>query len=1387
MSDTSLLDRKTQEITGVSIKLASQDAIRNWSYGEVTKPETINYRSFKPERDGLFCEKIFGPVRNWECNCGKYKRIRYRGVVCDRCGVEVTHSKVRRERIGHIELAVPIVHIWFLKNVPSHISYLLGMSNTTLERIIYYESYVVLDPGNAGLKKNQLLTEDEYFELLDAGKQFDAQMGGKAVLEMLGALDIEELVFDLRSKIKFESSEQRRLEHLKRLRVAEAFNRSKNDPRNMVLKVLPVLPPDLRPLVPLEGGRFATSDLNDLYRRVINRNNRLKKLIEIKAPDVILRNEQRMLQEAVDTLFDNGRRTFSVKGEGKRPLKSLSDLLKGKQGRFRQNLLGKRVDYSGRSVIVVGPELKIHQCGLPKLMALELFKPFVIQKLEEKGFAQSVKNAKKFVEKERPEVWDILEEVIKDHPVLLNRAPTLHRLGIQAFFPVLVEGKAIKLHPLVCSAFNADFDGDQMAVHVPLSFESQLECRMLMLSANNLLSPASGQPVMTPTQDIVLGLYYLTKMSPDRKGQGRAFSDIDEVLHALSDKQLDIHAKIKLRFKGETIETTPGRVVLNAVIPDEVRFVNDLLNKKRVQQLVQRVYDATGTKITCKFLDDIKTLGYEYATLAGITFGADDLVIPEEKKEIIDTTQKEVDRIRKQYDRGIITEGERYNKLIDLWTHTTNQIADKMHERLAEDMNGFNPVYIMMDSQARGSKDQIKQLAGMRGLMQKPQKKITGAVGEIIENPIISNFRDGLTVLEYFISTHGARKGLADTALKTADAGYLTRRLVDVVQDVVIYENDCGTSKGINIEPLKEGDEVIETLASRLLGRVAQEDIYDKVTEELICSANTLIDSKIAGMIEAAGIESIRIRSILTCDSVFGVCQLCYGRNLATGKIVDIGEAVGIMAAQSIGEPGTQLTLRTFHIGGTASRLIAQSKEVAKVDGVVRIRNVETVGHELPDEFKNELKKKLKTMPDRFKKTEDLEFGKWRVVINRISEVIVLDSEERERYRYNIPYGSFIKLEDGDKVTKGDELFMWDPYNNVILTPCGGTVKFVDLIEDETYEERYDERSGMTSHIVIDHRERKLHPHIRIYDGDQRVASLAIPAGAYLQIKDGAQLVAGDILAKIPRESAKSRDITGGLPRVAELFEARRPRDPAVISEIDGVVSFGDTERGNRKISVKDEYGEARDYLIPQGKHLRVHEGDRVKAGDRLCEGAIDPHDILRILGENAVQEYMLDEIQAVYRLQGVSINDKHVEVIVSQMLRKVKIERAGSTDFLEGDDVDRKELRRANDRVLADGGEPATFKPLLLGITKASLTTESFLSAASFQETTKVLSKAAVEGKLDELMGLKENLIMGNLIPAGTGSRMYRKLSVKDLEVDIVEAVERESSEDFIELGVDF
>lgn len=1378
--------KKIQDVTNISINLASPDTIRNWSYGEVTKPETINYRSFKPERDGLFCEKIFGPVRNWECNCGKYKRIRYRGVVCDRCGVEVTHSKVRRERMGHIELAVPIAHIWFLKSIPSHISYLLGVSNTILERIIYYESYVVIDPGDTGLNKMDLLKEEEYEDLREEGREFDAKMGGEAVLELLATLDVEDLSAELRYKLEIESSAQRKLEHLKRLRVSEAFLKSGNRPENMVLTVLPVLPPDLRPLVPLEGGRFATSDLNDLYRRVINRNNRLKKLIEIKAPDVILRNEMRMLQEAVDTLFDNGRRTSSVKGEGKRPLKSLSDLLKGKQGRFRQNLLGKRVDYSGRSVIVVGPELKVHQCGLPKMMALELFKPFVIQKLEERNLVQTVKSAKKFVEKERPEVWDILEEVIRDHPVMLNRAPTLHRLGIQAFFPVLVEGKAIRLHPLVCSAFNADFDGDQMAVHVPLSFESQIECRLLMLSANNLLRPSNGEPVMVPSQDMVLGIYYLTKMANGRKGEGRSFSDAPEVFHAIADGQITLHSKINVRIAGNRIETTAGRVIFNEIVPKEngIGYKNELMKKSNLEVFVGLIIKRCGTRVACIFLDDIKNLGYEYATKAGVTFGIRDLPVPQEKDDIIKDSLEEVTRIRKQYTRGIITEGERYNKIIDIWTHTTNEVSNVLYEKLKDDRDGFNSVYMMLDAKARGSQDQIKQLAGMRGLMQKPQKKITGAVGEIIENPILSNFKDGLSGLEYFISTHGARKGLADTALKTADAGYLTRRLVDVVQDIVVTLDDCGTTKSIEIEALHEGDEIIEELSKRIVGRTVKEDIYDPITDEMICPINTLIDEDTAFRIDSVGIERVLIRSVLTCEADRGICKKCYGRNLASGEEVDIGEAVGIMAAQSIGEPGTQLTLRTFHIGGTASRLIAKSKEISKVDGYVKFIKMESVSRD--DGI---------------------------VVMTRFAEIAIFDKKDRERYKYKVPQGSILHVEEDAKVKKGDDIFEWDPYNNVVISNKDGIIEGVDLKEGETLREIYDEQTGMTNIVVVEDRSRSLHPHVKILGDDKTVvANIAVPAGAFLQIKSGDKVLAGDILFKMPRDSGKSRDITGGLPRVAELFEARRPKDGAIISEIDGIVEFKmrqakdknaklltdkddnplmepDVERGNKKVIVHDENrdennDDSKEYAIPIRKHMRVHDGDRVSIGDRLCEGSIDPHDILRVLGEHYVQKYLIDEIQAVYRLQGVKINDKHIEVIVSQMLSKVVVQDAGDTDFLQGDAVDRKKLRKENQVVIAEGNKPASFKPVLLGITKASLTTESFLSAASFQETTKVLAKAAVEGKVDHLKGLKENLIMGNLIPAGTGSRIYRNIRVKDIEADMVHVGEHEVNSDFDGLG---
>ena len=1333
--------RKPSDFKAIRIQLASSQVIRGWSFGEVTKPETINYRSFKPERDGLFCERIFGPVKDWECNCGKYKRIRFRGIVCDRCGVEVTQSKVRRERMGQIELAVPVAHIWFWQAVPSRMGYLLDLSAKELERVLYYQSYIVIDPGNTSLKYKQLISEEEYLDLEESGKQFEAKMGAEAVRELLSQIDIEELSVSLRAQVKVETSVQRKKDNLKRLRVIEAFRQSKNSPEWMILGVIPVIPPDLRPLVPLEGGRFATSDLNDLYRRVINRNNRLKKLIEIRAPEVILRNEKRMLQESVDALMDNGRRTSSVRGDSRRPLKSLSDLLKGKQGRFRQNLLGKRVDYSGRSVIVVGPELKLHQCGLPKNMALELFKPFIIQKLEAKGYVQTVKTAKKLVERERPEVWDILEEIIKDHPVLLNRAPTLHRLGIQAFYPVLVEGKAIRLHPLVCAAFNADFDGDQMAVHVPLSFEAQLESRLLMLSVNNLLLPANGRPIAVPSQDMVLGCYYLSKERPKDKGEGKAFCSPDEVIAAYDAGSVSLHAKIRVRLEGhkKLVETTAGRVIFNQVIPPELGYFNELATKDKLEKLVARSYRVLGSLRTALFLDRLKDLGFEYATTSGVTVGIDDIAIPPEKDSMIRSAYKEVDKIRKQYERGLITNGERYNKVIDIWTHTTNEMAEVMFENLRKDNQGFNPIFMMADSGARGSKDQIKQLAGMRGLMAKPQKKITGQIGEIIESPITANFREGLTVLEYFISTHGARKGLADTALKTADAGYLTRRLVDVAQDIIINEQDCGTIMGVNIGALKEGEEIIQSLQDRLLGRVTLEEVYNPLTDELIVATGEEITEEAAEAIEESGIESVLIRSVLTCESRRGVCAKCYGRNLASGRMVTLGEAVGVVAAQSIGEPGTQLTLRTFHIGGTAARIAEQSKVTAKSDGFVSFESLKTV-----------------TNADGEK-----------VVISRNGEIYLKDAEERIRYRYSVPYGAILKVKDGNEVEKETSIFEWDPYTNTIVSEAGGKAHFSDLIENLTFREELDETSGLRQRVIIEQREKALRPHIHIRgSGGRRVASYPMPTGAHLAVHDGDSIHAGTILAKIPREISKTRDITGGLPRVAELFEARHPKEPAVVSEIDGVVEFGKIVRGAQQIIAHGDQGEVKEYLIPHGKHMRVHGEDRVSAGERLCEGPIDPHDVLKIKGVNAVQEYLLNEIQEVYRLQGVKINDKHIEVIVRQMLQKVRVEDVGDTDFLEGEQVDKIRFQEENERVLAEGGEPATFQPMLLGITKASLSTDSFISAASFQETTRVLTEAAVHGKTDTLLGLKENVIIGRLIPAGTGLEVYRNVEILEEEI---------------------
>jgi len=1327
------ISRKPTDFDSIRIQLASPDTIRSWSNGEVTKAETINYRSFKPERDGLFCEKIFGPVKDWNCHCGKYKGIRYRGVVCDRCGVEVTQAKVRRERLGHIELAVPVSHIWYFKSLPSRIGALMDISMRNLERILYYESYVVIDPKNASVEKLAILTEEELGELRSQGVELTVGMGAAAVKELLSQIDIEELSAELRARVRMETSIQRKQEALKRLKVVEAFRQSENRPEWMILDVIPVIPPDLRPLVPLEGGRFATSDLNDLYRRVINRNNRLKKLISIKAPEVILRNEKRMLQEAVDALFDNGRRSRAVRGDGNRSLKSLSDLLKGKQGRFRQNLLGKRVDYSGRSVIVVGPDLKLHQCGLPKSMALELFKPFVIRKLEEKGLVQTVKSAKKLVERERPEVWDILEEIIQDHCVMLNRAPTLHRLGIQAFQPILVEGKAIRLHPLVCAAFNADFDGDQMAVHVPLSFESQIEARLLMLSTQNLLKPADGEPViMDNPQDIVLGSYYLTKVKfGDADKVERRFSSRLEAEAAYEAGRITLHQPIKVRVKGELVDTTVGRLIFNDVLPAELGFINQNIDKRDIKRITGDVHRHLGNRRTAEFVDQLKKMGYQHATMAGITISIDDVVVPKEKDNLIQAALKEVEKVRDQYTNGVITDGERYNKIIDIWTHATSSVSRAVQKALETAEEGFNSVYIMKDSGARGSEDQIKQLGGMRGLMNKPQKKLTGAVGEIIETPIIASFKEGLSVLEYFISTHGARKGLADTALKTAEAGYLTRRMVDVAQDVVISEVDCGTGQGILIGALKDGEEIVEPLADRIVGRVLLEDACDP-DGAVVVEAGTLLEEEDAKRIANSGIEMVHIRSVLTCESERGVCAKCYGRNLATGNIVNIGEAVGVIAAQSIGEPGTQLTLRTFHIGGTASRIAEQSQITARRQGRIQFVNIQTV--------------------------ENPDVGP--VVTVRNGGMNLLDEQNRVRGHIDVPYGANLKVKDGESVGASQVLYEWDPYNNVIITDRAGTVKFTDIIDGVSMREEFVETTGMSARVIVEQRDRSLSPQIEITSQDRGRRSYIIPVGARLLVTDGARLQPGQILVKIPRERTKTRDITGGLPRVAELFEARRPKEPAVISEIDGTVYFGGLVRGNRELTVTSVDGEERKYLVPYGKHLRVHEGDHVVAGERLSEGAVDPRDILRVQGIHKVEEYLVNEIQDVYRLQAVAINDKHVEVIVRQMLQKVKVMDPGDTNFLEGEEVDKIRFNRENEKVISEGGDPATCQPILLGITRASLRTDSFISAASFQETTRVLTEAAVQGKIDHLRGLKENVIIGRLIPAGTGTTLYRGVS---------------------------
>jgi len=1322
----------------ISIKLASPQVIRSWSKGEVKKAETINYRTLKPEKDGLFCEKIFGPVRDWECNCGKYKGIKFKGITCDRCGVTIERSSVRRERMGHIELAAPVTHIWFFKAVPSRLSALLDMSLRDLEKVIYYEEYVVVDPGNTPLKKKELLTEEKYQEALNKyGSNFKAKIGAEAIGDLLNELNLELYCRKLRRDLEKAKDILSNRKSLKALKIVEDFKKSGNKPSWMILEVLPVIPPDLRPLVPLDGGRFATSDLNDLYRRVINRNNRLKKLIELNAPEIIVRNEKRMLQEAVDALLDNGRHGRPVMGANNRPLKSLSDMLKGKQGRFRQNLLGKRVDYSGRSVIVVGPELKLHECGLPKQMALELFEPFIIKNLREKGFVHTIKGARRMVERGKIEVWDILDEVIRDHPVLLNRAPTLHRLGIQAFQPVLIEGKSIKIHPLVCTAFNADFDGDQMAVHVPLSLESQLEAKILMLSINNIFSPADGRPIVTPTQDIILGVSYLSKEKPGAKGENKIFSSDNEALIAYYDGEIDLHARIRLRVDNifdfeervvisdkRIIDTTVGRIIFNQLLPEGFGFVNKELNKKNVGDIVTECYKRFGHSRTIQLLDDIKRLGFEFATYGGISIGIDDLKIPKAKEDVLKEARDEVARVEEQYRKGIITDRERYNKIIDIWTHATDRVSDL----LFKEMDPFNPIFMMADSGARGSRLQVRQLAGMRGLMAKPS-------GEIIESPITANFREGLTVLEYFISTHGARKGLADTALKTADAGYLTRRLVDVAQEVIVNEEDCGTLNGITVSAIIEGDEIVVSLKDRIVGRVALDNIVDIITDNVIVEQGSEITEEKAEMIEKLGIEKIRIRSVLTCESLKGVCSKCYGRNLATGRLVEIGEAVGVIAAQSIGEPGTQLTMRTFHIGGTASRIVEQSFIKAKNKGIIKYHNLRTA-------------------------IKEKEF----VVLNRNGAISINDNQGRELERYPVPQGAFINVADSGEVNKGSAFIRWDPYTSPILTEVSGRVKCEDLTEGITVREELNPVTKMTERVVVEHKQ-EYHPQIIILDEKEEVLGIyPISVGAHILVKDNQRVSAGDLLAKTPRVVGKTRDITGGLPRVAELFEARRPKDPAIISEIDGFVEFGESKKGQRVIIVKSPTGMQREYVIPHGKHPNVYKGDKVIAGQQLTDGPVVLQDILRVCGDKVLQEYLVNEVQEVYRLQGVHINDKHIELIIRQMLKKVRIEDPGDTDFLVTQQVDKWTFQAENARVIKKGGKPALATPLLLGITKASLTTESFISAASFQETTRVLTDASASGKKDGLCGLKENVIVGHLIPAGTGFRGHREIEVVKL-----------------------
>jgi len=1339
----------------IKIQMASPEQIRSWSFGEIKKPETINYRTFKPERDGLFCARIFGPVKDYECLCGKYKRMKFRGIICEKCGVEVTLAKVRRERMGHIELASPVAHIWFLKSLPSRIGLMVDLTLKELEKILYFESYVVLEPGTTDLKMHQLLTEDQLLDKQDefGDDQFEAGIGAEAIKKVLQRIDLDEEKVRLRTDLKETTSEAKRKKLVKRLKLIEAFADSGARPDWMILDVVPVIPPELRPLVPLDGGRFATSDLNDLYRRVINRNNRLKRLMELRAPDIIVRNEKRMLQESVDALFDNGRRGRAITGANKRPLKSLSDMLKGKQGRFRQNLLGKRVDYSGRSVIVVGPELKLHQCGLPKKMALELFKPFIYAKLEKYGHATTIKAAKRMVEKERPEVWDILEEVIREHPVMLNRAPTLHRLGIQAFEPVLIEGKAIQLHPLVCTAFNADFDGDQMAVHVPLSLEAQLEARVLMMSTNNILSPANGKPIIVPSQDIVLGLYYLSLETPEFRAvadkDAPAFGTIGEIEHALHAGAISLHDKIKARYEGvdaegyplkQTVVTTPGRMMIAQILPQHpavpFSLINKQLTKKNVSDVIDAVYRHCGQKECVIFADRLMGLGFGQAAKAGISFGKNDMIIPDNKRELIEKTQEEVKEFEQQYQDGLITSGERYNKVVDAWSRCTDEVASAMMKEISKQEAGSptNSVWMMSHSGARGSPAQMRQLAGMRGLMAKPS-------GEIIEQPIIANFKEGLSVLEYFNSTHGARKGLADTALKTANSGYLTRRLVDVAQDCIIVEEDCGTNRGLTVAAVMDGGEIVSSLSERILGRTTAEDVLDPSSNEVLLPANSLIEEVEAEEIEAAGVESVKIRSVLTCESKVGVCGHCYGRDLARGTPVNIGEAVGVIAAQSIGEPGTQLTMRTFHIGGAAQRGAEVSSAEASHEGMVSIRNRNVVMNS-------------QGVP---------------VVMSRNCEVVLVDDKQRERARFRVPYGARLLVEDNQQVTRGQKLAEWDPFTLPIITERAGKVEYLDLIDSITLVERVDEVTGLTSRVVVDYKQAAkgadLRPRLQLKDEKGEVVRLPnntdaryfLAPDSILSVENGAVVAAGDVLARIPREGSKTRDITGGLPRVAELFEARRPKDHAVIAESDGRVEFGKDYKAKRRIIVKnDETMEETEYLIPKGKHISVQEGDFVRRGDPLVDGPRVPHDILKVLGVEALSEYLVNEIQDVYRLQGVKINDKHIEVIVRQMLQKVEILDPGDTTFLTGEQVDRTEFDYVNERLGKDD-RPAVAMPVLQGITKASLQTQSFISAASFQETTRVLTEAATAGKVDTLMGLKENVIVGRLIPAGTGSVMNR------------------------------